>query len=193
MLAAGIIFLLSGCKTLKLECSSFNHQNSKVGISGSNYLLLNDGSKVFGNEIKSAWGILTKDKVVIDGKLFLIKDVQGYYQDGIYYGRLGMDYIKRIIDGKLSLYSVEERVGVTNVVVNGIDGISLSVCSFYITNTPNGQMKKIKTIEDIRKYLLSCPKALDALKKTDKEIKSSIQGDISFLNSVIETFNNGCL
>jgi hypothetical protein len=77
MLAVSIFFLLSGCKTLKLECSSFNHENSKTGISGSNYLLLNDGSKVFGNEIKSAWGILTKDKVVIDGKLFLIKDVQG--------------------------------------------------------------------------------------------------------------------
>jgi hypothetical protein len=117
---------------------------------------------------------------------------RGYYQDGSYYGRLGMDYVKRIIDGKLSLYSMEERVGVTSVVVNGVNGISLTVCTYYITDTPNGQMKKIKTIEDIRKYLLSCPKALDALRKTDKEIKSSIQGDISFLNNIIEAFNNGC-
>src|SRR5689334_4271690 len=91
------IFIATASTVNKIHFGAFNYnKNYEEKISGS-YLVKNDGTRIYGKEVRWKSGLLVKDRIEQDGEAFKISDIIGYYQDGKYYGRLGNEYIKRIV------------------------------------------------------------------------------------------------
>src|SRR3569832_1677575 len=82
----------------KMHYGAFNYNNLvEDKKERKNYVELNDGTKVFGDQISWKSGLLLKDQIRIDDQKFKMSEVRGYRQGLTYFGRLNGVFIKRIV------------------------------------------------------------------------------------------------
>jgi len=193
---AVFLFIAAGsAKVNKIHCGAFNKipVGEERGKPSGGCVILNDGSKVFGDKISWKTGMLVKDQIKVDNEKFAIRETRGYFNDGVYYGRVGSTYAKRIIHGKLNVYYTEDWVTTTSTSSSGaMRTTNRLVCVHYVQVGENGPLNAIGNQGDIKEYVRDCPKAYAMVDKKDKEIRRAIRKDGLYLNQVFITYNDDC-
>lgn len=179
----------------KIHCGAFSYTPSnEIENEGRNYVLLNDGKKVYGDRIVWQTGLILRDMIKIDDEKFKIRDTRGYFSNGAYYGRLGGSYAKRIVHGKLNVYYTETMV--TSTSTSSATGISRTTtrpsCTHYVQVGEDGELHPIADQKDIIKYVKDCPKSVDMIDKKNAQIRKAIRKNSNYLNNIFITYNNGC-
>jgi hypothetical protein len=189
-----IILAIGSSSTAALNSSSFNLRNKVEDrtVKG-NYLVTNEGTKISGKEIRWKSGFLTKDQIIIDGEKYKMADIKGYREDDIYYERLGIEYIRRIVHGKINLYY-------TTVIINSQDRDHASNIShrsrtrydYYIQKGDDGPLKLMRDMNDVKIELGDCPLALQMVDMKPSKLRKEIKNDHDYLNKAFEVYNNNC-
>jgi hypothetical protein len=194
-IVAGIFVIVAAgsAKVNKIHCGAFSKEPSGEERAEGGYVLLNDGNKVYGDKVKWKSGLIVKDQIKIGDEKFRIKDTRGYFINGVYYGRLGNSYAKRIVHGKLNVYYTQEMVTSTTTSSNGMMRTSTRmVCRHYVQIGDDGELNVIANQKDILEYVKDCPKAAEMIDKKDKQIRRSIRKNRNYLNEIFITYNNDC-
>ena len=193
-IAAAFVFLAAGsAKVNKIHCGAFSKIPTGEVRSRENFVLLNDGTMISGENISWKSGALVKDQIRIDDRKFAIKETQGYFRNGTYYARIGSEYAERIIHGALNLYYTEEIVTTTSTSSTGMMRTrSHPVCTHYVQVGDDGPLNIIANQKDILQYVKDCPAAAEMIDKKDKALRRAIRKDRFYLNQVFVTYNNGC-
>lgn len=177
----------------KIHCGAFSHAPQHEEDDTSFCVVLNDGQKIYGNRIVWRTGLAVKDIIKIDDQKFKIRDTRGYFDKGIYYGRVGGEYAKRIVHGKLNVYYTETMVSTMSTDVTGKTNWSnRTVCIHYVQVGEDGELKPIAGQKDILKYVKDCPKSVEMIDKKNSQIRKAIRKNYNYLNNVFITYNNGC-
>jgi hypothetical protein len=192
-----MIFAVGSAKVNKIHCGAFSKIASGEESSDQNYVVLNDGSKIPGDKISWKSGMLVKDQIKVGDEKFHIKESRGYYSNGSYYARVGNDFARRIIHGKLNLYYTEEMVTSTTSEQTTSGRMvtrtrTRQVCTHYVQEGDDGPLNVIANQKDILQYVKDCPQAAAMIDKKDKAIRRSIRKDRFYLNQIFVTYNNGC-
>lgn len=187
--AAFFIFAIAS-KVNKIHQGAFNTNVSPEISKNDSYLVLADGSHVFGSKISYKSGLLFKDQIKVDDKAFKINETLGYYSNGYYYGRLGGQYIKRIVHGKINVYIHEYWVTTTSS-ATGIIRQEWRARHFYQVGE-EGEMLPLAGQKDIKRAVAGCPLAVEMADKSNGKMRRAIKKDYNYLNSIFEIYNNGC-
>ena len=103
-----ILILFAFIFLFSYHCSAqfyFNHQDPVTEkIDSGNYLIKNDGTKIFGKKIGWEVGAFAKSTIHIDEQIFPKSEVNAYVQNGIYYIHFAKQYIGRVSKGKVNIY-----------------------------------------------------------------------------------------
>jgi len=176
----------------KIHYGAFNYHN-RVEEQSGNYLLMNNGQKVYGDKISWKSGILVKDQIKIDDQKFKITEVRGYLDRGVFYGRLGHDYIQRIVHGKINVYVQFTQVTTTSTDHGGFSHTSTYTrTDHYAQMGENGPMNVFGSQKDIKQLVDACPLAVEMADKSSRQIRKAIRKDRNYLNEIFEVYNNGC-
>jgi hypothetical protein len=178
----------------KIHYGAFNYSNSvEDPAETQNYLLKDDGTKVYGDKISWKSGLIFKDQIKIDDQKFKIKEVRGYLQKGVFYGRLRSTYIKRIVHGKINVY-----VEFTDVTTTSTDHSGFTHTSSYVRTDQysqqgdTGPMVTMASQSDIEQLVSSCPLAVELAHKSNHQIRKAIRKDRNYLNEIFDVYNSGC-
>jgi hypothetical protein len=181
-----LMFAIS-CNVYKFRCGSFNTEDLKdESENSSNFILKNDGTKVYGDKITYQYGVLLKKEITIDEQKFSSAEVRGYHAKGVYYGRIGGKFVKRIIHGKLNVY-VEELM--TNKYYAEKFTTSNSQCSHYVQKGETGNLVMITSQKDIMQFVGDCQKAVEMINLSAGKIRKAIKQDDNYLNKIFENYN----
>lgn len=176
----------------KIHYGAFNYHN-RVEEQSGNFLLLNNGQKVYGDKISWKSGLLVKDQIKIDDQKFKIAEVRGYLNKGVFYGRLRNDYIQRIVHGKINVYVQFTQVTSTSTDHSGFSHTSTYTrTDHYAQIGENGPLNEFAGQKDIKQLVEGCPLAVEMIDKSSHQIRKAIRHDRNYLNEVFETYNNGC-
>src|SRR3954469_15926037 len=97
---AAFVLLALASTTTKYSANNFNLGNRVEDLKEKgNYIMMNDGTRVYGQEVKWKSGLLVKDQIQVDDEKHKISEVIGYRSGNTYYGRSGNTYVKRIVHG----------------------------------------------------------------------------------------------
>lgn len=198
LLSVCTIFIFSvlaiGSAVNKIHMGAFNTSKStEKETDNRDYLLKNDGTKIYGNKVTWKSGLLTKDQISIDDQKFKIPDIMGYKSEGLYYGRLGKEYIQRIIHGKLNVYIQYTEVTSNSVSTSGsVRSRSYTRTDHYAQRGPDGEMIGIPGQKEIGKLVKDCPLAFEMIDISNSKVRKAIKKDRNFLNSIFEIYNNDC-
>ncbi|MBL7710267.1 MAG: hypothetical protein JNJ86_14420 [Chitinophagaceae bacterium] len=194
--AVGFLVIAAGSSSVnKIHCGAFSRAQTGEETSADNYVVLNDGSKVFGDKISWKSGLLVKDQIKVGDEKFAIRETKGYFANGNYYGRINSsNYAKRIIHGKLNVYYTEDwtTYTTTNSRTGAMRTSQRLVCIHYVQRGDNGPIEAIANQKDIREYVKDCPASMEMVDKRDKEIRRAIRRNGFYLNKVFVIYNNGC-
>ena len=158
-----------------------------------NFLLMNDGTKVYGEKIGWKSGILVKDQIKIDDQKFKITEVKGYQTGGTFYGRLKNSYIKRIVHGKINVYVQFTQVQTSTTDHGGFTHTSsYTRTDQYSQRGEDGPMVVFGSQENIKKLVSDCPIAEEMADKSNRQIRKAIKKDRNYMNSIFEIYNTGC-
>jgi uncharacterized protein YxeA len=178
----------------RIHYGAFNYGNRVEDQSDTkNFLVMNDGTKVYGEQIDWQSGFLLKNQIKIDDQKFKIADVRGYQKNQVFFGRLGKTYIKRIVYGKINVY-----VDFTNVMQTTTDHNGFAHTSSYTRTDQysqkgeNGPMVVMASQSDIEDLVNSCPLAVEMAHKSSHQIRKAIRRDRDYLNEIFDVYNNGC-
>jgi hypothetical protein len=178
----------------KIPYRAFNYGN-KVEEPADNFLLKNDGTKVYGSKISWKSGLLVKDQIKIDDQKFKLSEVRGYLSNGIFYGRLGNDYIKRIVHGKINVYVQFREVTSTSTPAGGTGfthTTTYTVADQYGQKGENGPLFPLANKRDIKDAVAGCPLAEDMADKSYHQIRKAIRNNRNYLNNIFDVYNNNC-
>jgi len=194
---SAIVFLIiaaGSAKVNKLHCGSFAYApTGEEKQYDKEYILLNDGTKIYGKRVSWKSGMLVKDQIRIDDNKYAIRDTRGYFANGNYYIRFGNEYIQRIVHGKLNVYYYETMVTTTSTDMNGhMRTTTRPSCTHYVQVGEDGPLTAIANQSDIKEFVKDCPKAVEMIDKKDKEIRHAIRKDRFYLNQIFVTYNNNC-
>lgn len=191
-----IIFLTLavGSAVNRIHFGAFNTGNATVkGEDSRNYLLKNDGTKIYGEKVTWKSGIILKDQISIDDQTFKISEIKGYKSSNIYYGRLRNEYIKRIIQGKLNVYIRYSEVTSTSTDRNGSMRVrTYTRTDHFAQKGTDGEMINIPDQHVIAKLVKDCPLAYNMINISDSKIRAELKKNGNFLNRIFDIYNNGC-
>ena len=162
LFCVGAFVLLALASTVnKIHYGAFNYNNRvEDPKEKENYLVKEDGTRVYGKDIRWKSGILTKDQIQIDDQKFKMSEVVGYRKGDSYYGRLGAEYIKRIVHGKINVYVSFYQVTSTNTDHSGFTHTSTSMrAAHYAQKGETGPLHVFAGQEDIKALVKDCPLA----------------------------------
>jgi hypothetical protein len=195
-IAAVVLFvaLALASKVNKMHKNAFYYNNNIEDHSEKgNFLVKNDGTKVFGDKIKWKSGALVKDQVQIDGEKFPLKEIKGYFENDGFYIRRGTDFIKRIVHGKINVYVEFTEVTTTSVDRDGRTHYShYTRADHYGQVGDNGPLVALGNQKDIQKMVQDCPLAVEMANLKNSKMRKAIKKNHSYLNSIFDTYNNGC-
>jgi hypothetical protein len=189
-----IVLALGSTSTYKLGAGDFYTENKVEDRSEkSNYLVKNDGTRVYGEKIKWKSGALVKDQIQIDGEKFKIPEIIGYREGDIYYGRYRNEYIRRIIHGKINIYRLLSEVSTTSTDASGhTRTTSRTEVGYLYQKGDDAGMVDLFSKNDLQALVHDCPLALEMANLSDKKMRKAIRKDRNYLNSVIDVYNNDC-
>ena len=188
------VFLALASRVNKIHYGAFNYKNHVEDSSDTrNYLLMNNGSKVYGDKIKWKSGMLVKNQIMIDDQKFKIADVRGYQDNRYFYGREGNEYILRIVHGKINVYVKFTEVTQTTTDHGGFTHTSsYTRTDHYSQLGDKGSLDVFASQKDIRQLVAGCPLAEEMADKSNHQIRKAIKADRNYLNEIFEIYNNGC-
>jgi hypothetical protein len=183
-------FIASSSAVNKFQNGAFNYDN-KVEDNDGYYIVLNDGTKIKGNNIEGQWGLLAKDIITIDNKKFAMKEVKGYRNWSGYYARAGKDYIKRIVHGsRINIYVSFTEVN-TQSKSTGLYN-SYTSAYHFAQKGENGPFVVIRSQKSIKELVADCPLAVQMADKSNGDIKKAIKNNSNYLNRIFDVYNNDC-
>jgi hypothetical protein len=191
-IVVSFFFLASSSAVNKIHYGAFNYNNKVEDQSDEgNYLVLNDGTKIKGDKIGGKAGVLVKDIITIDNQTFAMKDVKGYRIGDEYYGRVGKNYIKRIVHGpRINVYvmftEVTEKSNATG------QYRTYTRTDNYAQKGENGPLVVFGSQKSIKELVADCPLAVQMADKSNAELKKLIKQNDNYLNSIFEVYNNNC-
>jgi hypothetical protein len=171
------------------------HLNNRVEdrSENKNYLVKNDGTKIYGESISWKTGLLVKDQIKIDDQKFKITEIMGYRTGDAYYGRLGKEYIKRIVRGKLNVYVQFTQVTTTSTDRNGFSHTrSYTRTDQYGQRGEDGKMVPLAGQKDIKELVSDCPLAVQMADVKNSAMRKAIKKDPNYLNRIFDIYNNDC-
>ncbi len=178
----------------KIHYGAFNYSNPVEDPAETrNYLMMDDGSKVYGDKIVWKSGLFSRDIIKIDDQKYKIAEVRGYLAKGVFYGRLKSTYIKRIVHGKINVY-----VEFTDVTTTSTDHSGFTHTSSYVRTDQysqkgdTGPMVTMASQADIEELVSSCPLAAELAHKSNHQIRKAIRKDRNYLNEIFDVYNSGC-
>ena len=189
------IILALASKVNKIHYGAFNYSNSVEEKSDDgNFLVKNDGAKIYGKKVSWKSGLLSKEQIQIDDQKFKISEIKGYRQGVNYYVRFGKgDYIRRIVHGKINIYVNFTEVSTTNTDRNGFSRTShYTRTDQYSQKGENGALYAMANQDDMKKLVSDCPAAVQMLELSNKKMRKAIRKDPNYLNSIFEMYNNDC-
>ena len=198
--------LLSCCAIIVFACLALSSKVNKIHFGAFNYnnrvedpsetksfLLLDDGRKVYGERIVWKSGLLVKDQIKIDDQKFKISEVRGYHVNGIFYGRVGSDYIKRIVHGAINVYVQFTQVTTTSTDHSGfMHTYTYTRTDQYAQKGDDGPMVNIAGKEDIKRLVADCPISVEMCDKSNSQIRKAIRKNPDYFNNIFDIYNNGC-
>lgn len=191
---AFFLVLALASRTNKIHYGAFNYQNHVEDLKEKrNYLVANDGSRIYGEKISWKSGLLSKDQIQVDGQKYKISEIIGYRDGNSYYGRLKNGYIKRIVRGKLNVYVNFTQVSTSSTNASG----SMSMSSYtrtdhYAQKGDTAPLENFAGQSDIKKLVSDCPLAVEMASLSNSKMRKAIRKDPNYLNSIFETYNNNC-
>lgn len=178
----------------KIHLGAFNYSNRVEDPKDpGNYLLMNDGTKVYGGKITWKSGLLVKDQIKIDDQKFKITEVRGYQANRVFYGRLRNDYIQRIVHGKINVYVQFTQVTSTSTDHSGfMHTYTYTRTDHYSQIEDDGPMVVFGSQQAIKKLVAGCPVAEAMADKSNHQIRKAIRKDPNYLNEIFEVYNDNC-
>ena len=189
-LVLSLSVLTISCRTVPVSTLALNENVSVEEKSEQgNYLLKNDGSKVYGKKIKGMYGLAVKDYISIDGQKFKPSEIIGYREGNFSYGRLHSNYAKRIVRGNINIYQTSEMRNETSSATNITRQYVRN--SYYYQKGDNGELILFGD-KDIKELVKGCPKAEAMADKSSKELRKAVRNNLSYVNQIFEVYNKEC-
>jgi hypothetical protein len=187
------LFALSSAVN-KIHFGAFNYSNRVEDPAETrNYLLMDDGTKVYGDKIVWKAGLLVKDQIKIDDQKFKIPEVKGYVAGGTFYGRLKNSYIQRIVHGKINVYVEFTQVQTSTTDHSGFTHYSTYTrTDQYAQKGEDAPMIVFGGQEAIKKIVSDCPAAVEMCNISNGQMRRAIRKNRNYLNSIFDVYNNGC-
>jgi hypothetical protein len=198
--------LLSGCVLIvfalfalssrvnRIHLGAFSYSNRVEDSSDTrNYLMLNDGTKIYGGKVGWKSGMLVKDQIKIDDQKYKISEVKGYQDKQVFYVRLKNIYIQRIVHGKINVYVDFTNVTTTSVGPNGFIQTHTYVrTDHYSQQGEDGPLVVFANQTDIENLVSGCPLSVEMVHKSDRQLRKAIRHDRNYMNNIFNVYNNGC-
>lgn len=194
LIVTAFAWMAVASKVNKVHYGAFNYGNSVEPVSeGGNYLLMMDGTKIYGDKIGWKSGLLTKDEVSIDGNKFKMKEVRGYLQGRTFYGRLKTDFIQRIVHGDINVYVKFTQVTETSTSSTGrVSTRTYTRTDHYGQKGDTGEMEPLAGQKDMKRMVAGCSLAEEMCSLSNSKMRKAIKKDRNYLNKIFETYNNHC-
>ena len=191
---AFFIFLALASKVNKIHYGALQYNNPvEENSDKGNYIVKNDGTMIYGQNIRWKSGLLVKDQIIIDDQKFKISEIRGYRDGSTYHGRLKNEYIKRIVHGKINLYVQFTEVTTTTTNNSGFSHTSsYTRTDQYAQRGEDGPMIGIAGQKDIKELLSDCPAAVEMIDISNSKMRKAIRKNSNYINSVFDIYNNGC-
>ena len=195
-LMAVIVFVFLGLASAvnKMHYGAFNYNNKVEGKSGEgNYVVKNDGSKIYGKKVEWKSGLILKDQIRIDDQKFKISEIRGYRDGDEFFGRKGNEYIKRIVHGKVNVYVEFTQVSSTNTDSQGrMRTRNYTRTDQYGQIGEDGKMVVLAGQKEIRELLSDCPLAVEMASLSNSQTRKALKKNPNYLNSIFDVYNNNC-
>lgn len=149
-----------------------------------NFVVKNDGTKIYGDKISWKSGLLLKNEISIDGQLFKMSEIRAYRGNNIFYHRMGSEYIRRIIRGKINVY--------IKYSMSNFDGQPYTRTDHYFQKGENEVLHTLSNKKEIQELVAGCSMASEMLDVSYGKLRKEIKKDKRYLNTVFEIYNNGC-
>ena len=194
VIAVLFMVIAAASSVKKIHCGAFSYNNTGEDRNEArDYVEKNDGTRIYGKSISWKTGLIVKDQIKIDDQKFRIKETRGYFSHGHYFGRAGSTYAERIVHGKLNVYYTEDMVTSTSTSSTGAMRMTTrNVCIHYVQIGDDGELTPIAGQKDIKRYVQSCPKAVEMIDKSNSRIRKAIRRNRNYLNEIFIIYNNGC-
>jgi hypothetical protein len=160
--------------------------------SSQGYVELNDGKKIYGNNL--AVDIYSvKKNIKIGDTVLRFKDTRGYFAGGEYYARAGGTYAKRYVTGKINIYWTDYRFDYDQTTFKGkTHTYTASGCIYYAQKGDSAELISLDTFKDLKEVVKDCPKSLAMINKSDKDIRKAIKENPHYLKEIISIYNDNC-
>lgn len=188
-----VFFMLAAGSTVsRIPNGAFNHFThvEDPADTGRSYLVKNDGTKIYGNRIVWKSGVVQKHEIKIDDQRFPISEISGYGGGNFYCARMGHEYVRRIVRGKINVYLKENQV----IHTSGATGIMSyeTVDIYYMQKGDRGEFIVIRDQKAIAEAVNSCPLAVGMASKSGSKLRKAIKADENYMNEIFEIYNNDC-
>ena len=163
----------------------------------NNYIIKNDGTKIYGKEILDRTFFSTR-KLKIDDQKFSKSDIKGYVQNGSYFTRLDKNskkyadsdnYAKRVIHGKLNVYVLTFDIEIRD---DNNRSHTRTGHALYLQKGDDGAIIATPNSIDAKKFIRDCPLSSKMLNMSESKILQEIGKDPDYLIKVFEIYNNNC-
>ena len=188
-----LFFVLAvSCSTNKINYGSFDYYNKVEDDNTTTYIIKNDGTKVYGNNI-SIVNFDINHQVSLDGIKYPLFEVKAYKNKGTYYIRLDNRYIKRIVHGKINVYvHFDEEYGHA-----GYYGLTVkthySYSKHYAQRGENGPLILLANREVLVDLVKDCPLSISMIGSEGYgQLRKGNKDDPDYLNHIFNVYNNGC-
>ena len=187
-------FFALASRVNRIHMGAFNYSNRVEDSSDTrNYLMLNDGTKIYGDKVSWKSGMLVKDQIKIDDQKYKISEVKGYQKKQVLYGRLKNTYIQRIVHGRINVYVDFTNVTTTTPGPNGTMMTNNYVrTDHYSQQGEDGPLVVFANQTDIENLVSGCPLAVEMVHKSDRQLRKAIRHDRNYMNNIFNVYNNGC-
>ena len=182
-------FFIAGSSTVnKIHYGAFNYYNSVEDKKEGNYIVLNNGTKVKGENIEFKAGLFTKDEVKVDDQKFPLKEVKGYRMGSVYYIKHKNVFIQRIVHGpKINIYAM--LLEVTKQSKEGFTSVEKKAFH-YSQKGEDGPLEPFGSQKKIKELVADCPEAVKMVDKSNREMTKAIKQNRNYLNTIFDTYNN---
>ncbi len=146
-------------------------------------LILNNGERVYGSKIWRQSGAIVKDLVRIDGQKFPMKEVKGYYLNGMYYGRYKTSFPKRVLYGKINIYYMQYWHSATS---------RTQTEYIYWQKGEDGDFNTLRTWKHVKQAVKDCPLAYSLANRKNGALRREVKKNEQYLWRIFEIYNNNC-
>lgn len=157
-------------------------------------LVLKNETRVYGNKVRYQSGAVVKNQVQIDGKKFPMKEVRGYYLNGMYYGLYKTDFYKRVLHGKINIYygQATSTNNMSNYNQRWNKTTTRTVEYVYWQKGESGDFNPLHSWKHVKQAVKDCPLAYELANRKKGVLKKEVKKDEEYLWRIFEIYNNNC-